>query len=117
MSYHEDSIDWQTIRLVDEWLDGAVADEYKDQPLAQDWARLSKVSEELGEATQAFIGYTGQNPRKGVTNGLNEVLEELADVVMTGLLAMQHFTKQDAAVRELLRAKQRKLYNRVPKES
>lgn len=81
------------IMEIDIWLDGQVADAYKDQPLAQDWARISKVSEELGEAIQEFIGATGQNPRKGVYSDQAMVNNELADVVVTALLAIQHFTK------------------------
>lgn len=78
---------------IDRWLDSKVAEEYKAQPLAQDWARISKMMEEAGEAIQAFIGYTGQNPRKGKINDLDDVLDELADTVLTGVFAIQHFTK------------------------
>lgn len=78
---------------IDNWLDAKVTDEYKYQPLAQDWARISKMAEEIGEAIQAFIGYTGQNPRKGKINDLADVLAELADTVLTGVFAIQHFTK------------------------
>ena len=41
-----DTIDWGTVEFLDNWLDTAVADIYKDQPLAQDWARVAKVTEE-----------------------------------------------------------------------
>lgn len=78
---------------IDAWLDREVAKDYKDQPMAQDWARISKVAEELGEVIQEFIGATGQNPRKGVYSDLTKVTDELADVVLTGILAIQHFTK------------------------
>jgi hypothetical protein len=81
------------LKVIDEWLDRDVAAQYKDQPLAQDWARISKVSEELGEAIQNFIGATGQNPRKGTINDIDDVLEELADTAITAMLAIQHFTK------------------------
>jgi len=109
------------IETVDAWLDGQVAKPYKDQPLAQDWARVAKLAEELGElreasdgqltqadhervaaleavigrSVSALIGATGQNPRKGVTNSMDDVLKELVDVICTGLFALQHFT-QDA---------------------
>ncbi len=77
------------------------------------WARISKVAEELGEAIQAFIGYTGQNPRKGVVNSRNDVLNELADVIMTGILAMQHFVKDPYEVRQILREKLAAIEKRV----
>jgi NTP pyrophosphatase (non-canonical NTP hydrolase) len=55
--------------------------------------RILKISEELGEVTQAFVGLTGQNPRKGVTHTLAQVLDELADVVITAACAIQYFTQ------------------------
>ena len=115
MSYQEDSIDWQELEEIDKWLDGTVADQYKTQPLAQDWARISKVAEELGEAIQAFIGATGQNPRKGVINTQEEVLDELADVVITGLAAMMHFTKDPYTVRQIIRNKLHRIWKRIPR--
>lgn len=81
------------IAWMDDHLDAAVADTYKGQPLAQDWARVAKVSEEVGEAIDALIGITGQNPRKGYYGSRADLLSELADVALTGLYAMQHFTK------------------------
>ena len=116
MSYMEDSVDWQVIELVDEWLDREVAQAYKDQPLAQDWARLSKVIEvieELGEAISNFISYTGQNPRKPVAHSKDDVVDEVLDVVLTGLLCSQHLLKSPAEVSWRLRQKQGKLYQRM----
>jgi NTP pyrophosphatase (non-canonical NTP hydrolase) len=115
MSYGEtDTIDWQAVKAIDEWLDAYAGLRYQDQPLGQDWARLAKVIEELGEAVQAFIGLTGQNPRKGVTHTSSEVLDELADVVFTGILCMTHFTKNTDEVQRILRAKLAKIKTRVP---
>ncbi|MFC4072755.1 MazG-like family protein [Actinoplanes subglobosus] len=50
--------------------------------------RIMKVTEEAGEATQAWIGVLGQNPRKGVTHTTDDVVNELADVVFTALVAI-----------------------------
>jgi len=83
----------EIIRNVDLWLDAEVAGDYKDQPLGQDWARVAKVAEETGEAIAALIAMTGQNPRKGVCGTLDELLGELADVAVTGMFAIQHFSK------------------------
>lgn len=83
------------IREIDLLLDEHVSEQYKDQPLAQDWARVSKVVEEAGEAVDALIGLTGGNPRKGQYGSLDDLLNELADVALTGLYAMQHFTKNE----------------------
>ncbi|SRR5712691_1618791 len=113
MSYPEDTINWQAIDIIDKWLDTSVSDHYKIQPLAQDWARISKVGEEVGEAIQAFVGYTGQNPRKGFTNDQEKVLDELADVVFTAILAIQHFTKDANVTRAILRSSLRNIYHRI----
>jgi len=79
-------------------LDGEVAERYKDQPLAQDWARVAKAGEEVGEAIDALIGITGQNPRKGEYGEFGDLIAELADVSLTGLYAIQHFLKGDGGL-------------------
>lgn len=50
--------------------------------------RIMKITEEAGEAAQAWIGVLGQNPRKGVTHSTEDVVGELADVVFTALVAI-----------------------------
>lgn len=52
--------------------------------------RLFKLTEEAGEVATAAIGAFGSNPRKGVTNGFDEVLDELLDVAITALGAYEH---------------------------
>lgn len=69
------------------WIDAGNA--HRD-PEAVTWGRLAKVSEECGEVIQAYIGATGQNPRKGVTNGMEAVVKELLDVALTALCAVEH---------------------------
>lgn len=98
---------------IDEWLDDQVSQRYKDQPLAQDWARISKVAEELGEATSAFILATGQNPRKGEGGDMLLVIDELADTAITAMLAMMHFMKDSALVGATLIDKTRKIQVRM----
>lgn len=56
------------------------------------WGRLSKLSEEVGEVIAAFIGATGQNPRKGVTHTVVDVGDELLDLAITALAAHEHLT-------------------------
>ncbi|WP_229070333.1 MazG-like family protein [Actinoplanes sp. DH11] len=51
--------------------------------------RILKLTEESGEAAQAWIGRLGQNPRKGVTHTHEQVVGELADVVFTALVALE----------------------------
>lgn len=88
------------VTRVDEVLDKKVSDIYKEQPLAQDWARVAKITEEAGEAIAELILATGQNPRKGIdAHAHKRLLQELADTAMTAVYAIQHFTK-DADVTE-----------------
>lgn len=54
--------------------------------------RLLKLSEEVGEVAQAYIGLTGANARKGFTHGEIDIANELADVVITAMVAMHDWT-------------------------
>lgn len=51
-------------------------------------AQMLKLSEEVGEASSAWIGYIGQNPRKGVTHNKTDVVNELIDVAITALVGI-----------------------------
>lgn len=100
----------ELIVWADAHLDACASDGYKAEPLAQDWARVAKASEEVGEAIDALIGISGQNPRKGKYGTIDDLLNELADVALTGMYAMQHFTKNgDAIDRVLARARYHKM--------
>jgi hypothetical protein len=50
--------------------------------------RILKITEEAGEAAQAFIGMTGQNPRKGVTHNRADLCAEICDVVLASLVTL-----------------------------
>lgn len=50
--------------------------------------RILKVVEEVGEVAAAVIGVTGQNPRKGVTHTVLDVKAELADTILTAMVAL-----------------------------
>lgn len=101
------------IQIVDRWLDTQVADNYKDQPLAQDWARVAKLAEEAGEAISALIACTGQNPRKGVSGTMDEMLKEVADTFACGAFAIQHFTQDIELTASILEAALLKALNRA----
>lgn len=64
-------------------------DEHHGNGRPQQSLRILKVTEEAGEAAQAWIGFVGQNPRKGVTHTDREVADELADVALTALVAIE----------------------------
>ena len=54
--------------------------------------RIMKIAEESGEAVAAYIGLTGQNPRKGVTASADDLVGELCDVVLAALVALATVT-------------------------
>src|SRR5260221_12993312 len=98
---------------MENWRDENTGELYKNEPLAQDWARICKVSEELGKAVNAFIGTTGQNPRKGLTHDMDDVLEELADTALTAIYAIQHFTKNEQDTYGIITGRHDTHYSRV----
>jgi phosphoribosyl-ATP pyrophosphohydrolase len=63
-------------------------DERNGTDRAEIAARVMKVGEEAGEVFQAWIGWTGQNPRKGVTHTKADVALELADVILAATVAL-----------------------------
>lgn len=56
--------------------------------------RLMKLSEEVGEVGEAFIGYVGGNKRKGITHEADDIAKELADVAITALVALHDWTEE-----------------------
>lgn len=57
---------------------------------AHRWRRCIKVAEEVGEVTEALLGLSGENPRKGVTHDIGQVRKELLDVALAALGAVAH---------------------------
>jgi NTP pyrophosphatase (non-canonical NTP hydrolase) len=107
-------IDPMIVQHVDEILDAKVSTQYKDQPLAQDWARVSKVIEEAGEAVSELISYTGQNPRKQLDESAwTRLMQELADTALTAVYAIQHFTKDVRVTEGYLTDAQDKHHSRL----
>lgn len=64
-------------------------------PVAVTWGRIAKIGEEFGEVIAAYIGATGQNPRKGVTHTSADVFTELLDVAIAALGAAEHLRGND----------------------
>ena len=75
---------WATVPAARAWLDQANGT--GDAELS---SRILKLTEESGEVATAWIGVLGTNPRKGVTHTRREVADELADVVLTALVAIE----------------------------
>lgn len=102
--------DWNLfadIRDITAWLD-----ESNPAGPHEDSMRVLKLVEEAGEAAAAYIGMVGQNPRKGVTHTQDDLLKELADVAITALCAMQHFTQNELVTRAYLAAKVHQIITR-----
>lgn len=54
--------------------------------------RILKLTEEVGEAAEALIGVRGMNSRKGICRTSGDLLDELADVIITAAVAMSAVT-------------------------
>lgn len=102
---------WHEIEIITRWLD-------ESNPTSQheDSIRVLKLLEEAGEAAAAYIGMVGQNPRKGITHSLEDLLNELADVAVTALCAIQHFTQEYAITSEIVNNKVNFIIHRIPGE-
>ncbi|MFE6224814.1 MazG-like family protein [Streptomyces sp. NPDC057854] len=85
---------WTTVARLHDWLTA-----HQDLPPGQEiLLRVLKLSEEVGEAAQAVIGATGQNPRKGTSHSWSDVEAELCDVVITAMVALRTLTPDAAEV-------------------
>ncbi|MFD5739925.1 MazG-like family protein [Streptomyces massasporeus] len=85
---------WSTIDTLTQWLDANRPVENREGLLL----RVLKLTEEVGEVSEAVIGATGQNPRKGVTHTWEDVQAELCDVVITALVALRTLTPEARGV-------------------
>ncbi|MEV4787655.1 MazG-like family protein [Streptomyces tuirus] len=81
---------WSTIETLTRWLDTSRPVEGREGLLL----RVLKLTEEVGEVSEAVIGATGQNPRKGVTHTWEDVQAELCDVAITALVALRTLTPE-----------------------
>ncbi|MEU2508204.1 MazG-like family protein [Streptomyces sp. NPDC007863] len=85
---------WTTVTRLHDWLTA-----HQTLPPGQEIVlRVLKLSEEVGEAAQAVIGATGQNPRKGNSHTWEDVEAELCDVVITAMVALRTLTPDASAV-------------------
>ncbi|WP_042404742.1 MazG-like family protein [Streptacidiphilus carbonis] len=96
---------WDTLRELVAWLDRSNGNGEHETAM-----RLLKVTEEAGEAAQAYITSRGQNPRKPRTGSDHEVADELVDVIVTAFTALHSFAPNPQAHFE---AKLRNIRQRV----
>jgi hypothetical protein len=72
--------------------------------------RLIKLQEETGEVAAALIGFTGANARKGFTHDEEDVAKEIADVVITAMVALHDWVPSpDLLMKERLEALQARI--------
>ncbi|MFG2531781.1 NUDIX domain-containing protein [Streptomyces sp. NPDC048516] len=75
---------WNTVRALADYYD-----DRSDLPREQNWIlQVLKIAEETGEAAQAVVGLTGTNPRKGLSHTWDDVQAEVADVIITSMVAL-----------------------------
>ena len=79
---------WATIDRLVGWLDASSS----LPPDTEKLLRILKLTEEVGEVSQAVIGAMGQNPRKGVTHTWDDVQAELCDVILTAMVTLTTLT-------------------------
>jgi len=103
---------FRQIGRINRWIDEANGGALSRD--ADDAMRILKLTEEAGEVAQAYIGYTGQNPRKGFTHTQEDLLNELADVAITALCAIQHFTQDVGDTETVLTLKLSNIERRIP---
>ncbi|MCK8677981.1 MazG-like family protein [Streptomyces lichenis] len=81
---HQDDL-FDRILEIHAWLD-ANAPEQTDRE--RRLLRILKISEEVGEVSEAVHGALAANPRKGASHTWDDVEKELCDVIVTGLVAL-----------------------------
>ena len=76
---------WTRVERLRTWLD-----DNADPATAGDvrLLRVLKIGEEFGEVAEALHGAMGSNPRKGASHTWEDVHKELADVIVTSMVAL-----------------------------
>lgn len=75
--------------------------------------RLMKLSEEVGEVMEAYIGLVGANKRKGYSHDGLDVADELCDVVITAMVSLHDWVVDPE---DYLKDKLETLQARIEKE-
>ncbi|MFE4972656.1 MazG-like family protein [Kitasatospora sp. NPDC056651] len=102
---------WVRVEKLRAWLD----DKADEVPAADvRLLRILKISEEVGEVGEAVHGALGANPRKGHSHGWADVETELADVIVTAMVALDTISGDG---RQVLADRLRELVVRVGLEA
>lgn len=90
----EDDV-WETILRLARRFDAH--EDARGMGRTEQWTlQVLKIAEETGEASQAVIGARGTNPRKGDSHTWLDVHAEVADVIITGMVALARMRPDDA---------------------
>lgn len=103
-----DDTTWQRVERLREWLDETTPPEVAEN--IKLW-RVLKISEEVGEVSEAIHGAMGANPRKGTSHTWDEVTKELCDVIVTAMVALSTCAPGDGE--KLLEDRLQQLVDRV----
>jgi NTP pyrophosphatase (non-canonical NTP hydrolase) len=76
---------------------GRLAEWLGDVPVE---AQLLKLAEEVGEVAEAYLGMTGLNRRKGVSHTRDDLMGEVADVIITASVALVRLAGGPEAARD-----------------
>ncbi|MEU8919474.1 ASCH domain-containing protein [Kitasatospora sp. NPDC048545] len=79
---------WDTVAQLVGWLDRNA----KLPPEQEQLMRILKISEEVGEVSEALAGVLSSNPRKGRSHTEADLQAELCDVVLTAMVALRSRT-------------------------
>ncbi|MEW9518105.1 MazG-like family protein [Streptomyces tubercidicus] len=86
---------WETVARLARHFDAH--DDARGLDQTEQWTlQVLKIAEETGEASQAVIGARGTNPRKGDSHTWQDVHAEIADVIITGMVALARMRPDDA---------------------
>lgn len=77
---------WPKIDDIVQWIDRQSP---MPDPMQALGMRIHKITEELGEVAQAYVGVTAYNPRKGKSHTEADLKGELCDVVLTAMVALR----------------------------
>ncbi|MEU7147041.1 MazG-like family protein [Streptomyces sp. NPDC045456] len=83
---------WATVSQLVEHYDERVPAEISPDLARQ--LRIDKITEEVGEVAEACQGIHGTNPRKGRSHTVEHLQKELADVILTSMVALRTMTPE-----------------------
>lgn len=91
-----DDVMWGRVGALTGWLDSEVPEDMTRREVQL--LRVLKIGEEFGETAEAIHGALGANPRKGASHTMADVEKELADTIVTAMVALSSISGDAEAV-------------------